>query len=219
MDIWDKKINLTEEDRERLGINDEQLSKLQSKKEMSNQYLQQGEQIVTSLLNGLSQGYYDEYEGGATALGNGIANLGMQAGYSLGLTEQAPQEDVLSAMKRGYRNGRDYRRQVLEDAHREIPWISTGMETAGAVVSPANKILGPVGTGALSGYGNSNTNRLDEILMNMSIGAAGNLTGNAIIKNVPNSMWSPIARNIAREAISKGSQNSIQTLYNYNKEE
>ncbi|MBR1605563.1 MAG: hypothetical protein IJ660_05610 [Alphaproteobacteria bacterium] len=208
-DIWNKEIVLTDEDKQRLGITDEQIAAMEAKKQQNSftDYVNTGEQLATSALNGVSQGYYDEYEGGASALGYGLANLGMRAGQALGFNIQAPQEDVWSAMKRGYINGRDYRRRVLEGARREMPWLSTGMEAAGAVVSPANKVLGPISTGILSGYGNVNTNDPDEIFGNMVVGAVGNQIGEKVGSIIPNRAWAPIARAGLRESVSIGAQN------------
>ena len=220
-DIWNQNIQLTEEDKQYLGITDAKIAEIEAKKALKNNrlsdYLQIGEQLTTSALNGLSQGFYDEYEGGATALGYGLANLGMQAGHTLGFNVQAPTEDVWSAMKRGYINGRDYRRQVLEDARREMPWLSTGMEAVGAVGSPVNKVLGPISTGTLSGYGNSNTNGLGEISMNMGIGAAGNKLGDKIVNQVLGKGGAPIFRNASKNILGQSLQNG--TLYLTNSED
>lgn len=215
-DIWDKEIDLTPEDKKRLGITDEQIEMLKNKKQNKSfsDYLKTGEQLATSALNGLSQGFNDEYEGGASALGYGIANLGMRAGHALGLNDRVPTEDVWNAVKRGYIKGRDYRRQVLDDARQNMPWLSTGMEATGAVASPANKILGAIGTGVLSGYGNSNTNGLGEISRNMAVGAIGNKIGEKAGTIIPNRAWAPTARAVLRESISTGSQNGLQSMYN-----
>ena len=220
-DIWNQNIMLTEEDKQYLDTTDAQIAEMEAKKTLKNDslsdYLQTGEQLAASALNGLSQGFYDEYGGGTTALGYGLANLGMQAGQALGFNVQVPTEDVWSAMKRGYINGRDYHRQVLEKARREMPWLSTGMEVVGAVASPVNEILGPIGTGTLSGYGNSNTNRLGEISMNMGIGAAGNKIGDKLVNQVLGKGGAPIFRNASKNILGQSLQNG--TLYLTNPEE
>ena len=219
-DIWNKEVVLTDEDKQRLGITDEQIAAMEAKKQQNNfdDYLQTGEQLATSALNGVSQGYYDEYEGGASALGNGLANLGMRAGHALGFNVQAPQEDVWTAMKRGYINGRDYRRRVLEGARREMPWLSTGMEAAGAVVSPANKVLGPIGTGTLSGYGNANTNDPDEISGNMFVGAIGNKIGDALVNTVLGKGGAPVLRSYIKNGLGQSIPNGIFYFNNKNKD-
>ena len=95
--------------------------------------------------------------------------------------------------------------------------LNTGMEAAGAVASPANKILGAIGTGVLSGYGNSNTNGLGEIASNMIVGATGNKIGEKAGTIIPDRAWAPTARSILRESVSTGSQNGLQSIYNQNK--
>ena len=219
-DIWNKGVVLTLEDKQRLGITDEQIAALEAKKQQNSfpDYLKTGEQLATSALNGVSQGYYDEYEGGASALGYGLANLGMRAGQALGFNIKAPQEDVWTAMKRGYYNGRDYRRQVLEDSRREMPWLSTGMEAVGAVVSPVNKTLGAVGTGALSGYGNADTNDPDEISGNIVVGAVGNKIGDTLVNTALGKGGAPILRSYIKNGLGQSIQNGISYFNNENED-
>ena len=230
-DIWNKEIVLTDEDKQRLGITDEQIAAMKAKKQQNNfaDYVNTGEQLVTSALNGVSQGYYDEYEGGASALGNGLANLGMRAGHALGFNIQAPQEDVWTAMKRGYINGRDYRRQVLEDSRREMPLLSTGVEAAGAIVSPANKVLdvskyAPRSVqmandtkniyklGVINGVGNSNENTRYDLGENVLASTIGNRIGNSITNQMYGAIGMPIARNTANGIISQPVQSGVSNI-------
>ena len=229
-DIWNKEIILSDEEKQRLGITDAQMAELEAKKALSYNgqpdYLRTGEQLATSALNGLSQGYYDEYEGGSSALGYGLANLGMKAGHALGFNEQSPKEDVWNAMKRGYQNGRDYRRQVLEDARREMPWLSTGMEAVGAVTSPANKFLGAnvyaprsvqmsqnakniYKLGVINGIGNSKENTPYDLGENIFASTSGNWIGNKITNQMYGGVGMPAMRSVTNGAFSQPIQSGL----------
>lgn len=230
-DIWNKEVVLTDEEKQRLGITDEQVAALEAKKQQNNfaDYVNTGEQLATSALNGLSQGFYDEYEGGASALGYGLVNLGMRTGHALGLNVQAPQENVWTAMKRGYTNGRDYRRQVLDDSRQNMPWLSTGMEAVGAIVSPANKVLGVskyaprsvqmanntkniYKLGVINGVGNSDENTPYDIGENIFESTLGNWAGNKITNQMFGAIGMPIARNTANGIISQPVQSGVSNI-------
>lgn len=152
----------------------------------------------------------------------------MRAGQALGFNIQPPQEDVWSAMKRGYINGRDYRRQVLDSARREMPLLSTGMEAVGAIASPANKIgINPYAPrsvqmanntrniytlGAINGIGNSDENTPYNLSKNVLASTIGNRVGNGITNQMYGAMGMPIARNMANGIISQPVQSGVSNI-------
>ncbi len=83
-------------------------------------------------LQGLSFGFADELEGVASGLGYGLGSL-VPRWNKTG-------ESFSDAFKRGYTQTRDLRRQQLQEGYEKAPFITHGMETIGAVVSPLNKI-------------------------------------------------------------------------------
>lgn len=182
--------------------------------------LREGEYLATAGLNGLSQGYSDEIEGAMTGLGYGIANAGMQIGRKLGFNIRDPQESFSEAVARGYRNGRDYRRGVLAEARQNSPYLSGIMESTGSVVSPLNNIFrvskaaplrmrdwnnykNTIATGALSAYGNSDTNDVREVGPNLLIGVSGNIGGNKITNDLFGRGGSALRRNVVTDVISR----------------
>ena len=188
--------------------------------------LQEGEYIASAGLNGLTQGTIDEIEGGVKGLGYGVANLGMRALNSLGADIQVPQETFSQAYNRGYISGRDYRRQVLENARENSPVLSTGAEMFGSIVSPANNIFrvsntaplsykatanlkNSLATGAISGYGNSNTNELGEVAGNIGKNLFVNFTGNKAANRALGRGGDPLVRNTIGNAVSYGLQKGL----------
>jgi len=188
--------------------------------------LREGEYIASSGLNGLSQGTIDEIEGGIKGLGYGVANLGMRTLNSLGADIQVPQETFSQAYNRGYLSGRDYRRQVLENARENSPILSTGAEMFGSIVSPANNIFrvsstaplsykattnlkNSLATGAISGYGNSNTNELGEVTGNVGSGVIRNTIGHLGANRALGRGGEPIIRNTIGNALSYGLQKGL----------
>ena len=188
--------------------------------------LQEGEYLASSGLNGLTQGTIDEIEGGIKGAGYGVTNLGMRALNSLGADIRAPQETFSQAYNRGYITGRDYRRQVLENARENSPVLSTGAEMFGSIVSPANNMFrvsstaplsykattnlkNSLTTGAASGYGNSNTNELDEVAWNVGKGVMGNLGGHWGADRTLGRGGDPLVRNTIGNTVSYGLQKGL----------
>ena len=131
--------------------------------------------------------------------------------------------------KRWYINGHDYRRRVLEGARREMPWLSTGMEAAGAVVSPANKVLGVskyaprsvqmanntkniYKLGVINGVGNSNENSPHDLGKNVLASTTGNRIGNSITNQMFGAIGMPIARNTVNGLVSQPVQSGVSNI-------
>ena len=84
------------------------------------------EQAATGALDGLTLGWIDEINGATNALGYGIG------AWATG------RENPWDAMKRGYIQGRDNRRQVLQQGLNENPALVNTMQVVGAIASPVN---------------------------------------------------------------------------------
>ena len=108
---------------------------------------------------------------------------------------RTPTEDAWTAMKRGYVEARDHRRQVLEQGRQEIPMAMNAMEMVGSVASPINKIMpnnpaaplaqrtinntrraGVIGT--IYGAGETTENTPQEYAQNIGLNVGTNIFGN-----------------------------------------
>lgn len=261
VDIWDKQLYLTPEERARCGLppedepqaqvnntqvpvnNAQVLPENAPQMQVNNEpqesspglgatILRKGEQVTSAMMNGLTQGYEDEIEGGLKAVGYGLANAGMRAGRALGADWQVPQEGVWDAMKRGYVQGRDARRQVLNDAYEEMPIISTGMETIGSIASPVNKLFGwqrganpmaprsmrikanrnaTLGTAGINAVGNSDDFRAGEMGKNGVISTLGSFAG----YGAANGLLGRFGNDFARAVLSGGVAQPVQSGVSY----
>ena len=190
--------------------------------------LRKAEQLTTAALDGLSLGWADELEGAASAVGYGLASLNPKWNKT--------NESVWDAMKRGYVQGRDNRRQVLAQGLQESPTVTTVAQMAGAYASPINLFrysktaplevqnklnqYNAVANGIAYGIGSGQDNWQNYAQQTLS-GLIGNLAGNRFATQALGRAASPLARNafstISGEATEYAVDGIKNQYHNYNK--
>ena len=190
--------------------------------------LRKAEQLTTAALDGLSLGWADELEGAASAVGYGLASLNPKWNKT--------NESVWDAMKRGYVQGRDNRRQVLAQGLQENPTATTVAQIAGAYASPINLFryskTAPLGVknklnkynavanGIVYGIGSGQDN-WQNYAQQVGIGLVGNLGGNWIANRAFGRAASPTIRqglSLVNSEVTEYAVDGIKNQYhNYNK--
>ena len=190
--------------------------------------LRKAEQLTTAALDGLSLGWADELEGAASAVGYGLASPNPKWNKT--------NESVWDAMKRGYVQGRDNRRQVLAQGLQENPTATTVAQMAGAYASPIKLFryskTAPLGVknklnkynaaanGIIYGFGSGQDNWQNYAQQSV-IGVGGNLLGNRFATQAFGRAANPLARNAFSTIGGQATEyavDGIKNLYhNYNK--
>ena len=190
--------------------------------------LRKAEQLTTAALDGLSLGWADELEGAASAVGYGLASLNPKWNKT--------NESVWDAMKRGYVQGRDNRRQVLAQGLQENPTATTVAQMAGAYVSPIKLFryskTAPLGVknklnkynaatnGIIYGFGSGQDNWQNYAHQTLS-GLIGNLAGNRFATQAFGRAASPFIRNAFSTASGEATEYAVDGIknqyHNYNK--
>ena len=183
--------------------------------------LRKAEQMSTGALDGVSLGWADELEGAASAVGYGLASLNPRWNRT--------NESVWNAMKRGYVQGRDNRRQVLDEGLRENPKATMIAQMAGAFASPIkffrysktaplsvkrkldkyNNIANGLAYGAGSGQDN-----WQNYTQQTGIGIAGNLIGNRVSQQAFGRAVGPLARSFFNTLGVSGLENTVDKIQN-----
>ena len=190
--------------------------------------LRKAEQLTTAALDGLSLGWADELEGAASAVGYGLASLNPKWNKT--------NESVWDAMKRGYVQGRDNRRQVLAQGLQENPTATTVAQMAGAYASPIKLFryskTAPLGVknklnkydaatnGIIYGIGSGQDNWQNYAQHTLS-GLVGNLAGNKIATQAFGRAASPLIRDAFSMASGQATEYAVDGIknqyHNYNK--
>ena len=190
--------------------------------------LRKAEQLTTAALDGLSLGWADELEGAASAVGYGLASLNPKWNKT--------NESVWDAMKRGYVQGRDNRRQVLAQGLQESPTVTTVAQMAGAYASPINLFRysktaplevqnklnnhNAVANGIVYGFGSGQDN-WQNYAQQIGIGVGGNLGGNWLTNQAVGRAASPFIRNAFSMASGEATEYAVDGIknqyHNYNK--
>ena len=190
--------------------------------------LRKAEQLTTAALDGLSLGWADELEGAASAVGYGLASLNPKWNKT--------NESVWDAMKRGYVQGRDNRRQVLAQGLQENPTVTTVAQMAGAYASPINLFrysktaplevqnklnqYNAVANGIVYGIGSGQDNWQNYAQQTLS-GLIGNLAGNRFATQALGRAASPFIRNAFSMASGEATEYAVDGIknqyHNYNK--
>ena len=183
--------------------------------------LRKAEQLSTGALDGVSLGWADELEGAASAVGYGLASLNPRWNRT--------NESVWNAMKRGYVQGRDNRRQVLDEGLRENPKATMIAQMAGAFASPIkffrysktaplsvkekldkyNNIANGLAYGAGSGQDN-----WQNYTQQTGIGIAGNMIGNHVSQQAFGRAVGPLARSFFNTLGVSGLENTVDKIQN-----
>ena len=183
--------------------------------------LRKAEQMSTGALDGVSLGWADELEGAASAVGYGLASLNPRWNRT--------NESVWNAMKRGYVQGRDNRRQVLDEGLRENPKATMIAQMAGAFASPIkffrysktaplsvkgkldkyNNIANGLAYGAGSGQDN-----WQNYTQQTGIGIAGNMIGNRASQQAFGRAVGPLARSFFNTLGVSGLENTVDKIQN-----
>ena len=171
------------------------------------------EASVMGMAQGASAGFLDELSGGVEAAGKAVGLKGLGGSFSdIEVDDDGPSLDW-EVLRDAYRAGRDKKRGKLKQISDENP-ISSGVGTlAGAVVSPANKILGGGGAiidGALLGganaLGHSEADSVGGMLADTALGVgAGGILGYGAQAAAP-----LLAK--GAEKISTGSRNLAKSM-------
>ena len=190
--------------------------------------LRKAEQLTTAALDGLSLGWADELEGATSAVGYGAASLNPEWNKT--------NESVWDAMKRGYVQGRDNRRQVLAQGLQESPTATTVAQMAGAYASPINVFrysqkaplevqnklnqYNAVTNGIIYGFGSGQDNWQNYAQQTLS-GLIGNLGGNRFATQALGRAASPLARNAFSTISGQATEYAVDGIknqyHNYNK--
>ena len=187
--------------------------------------LRKTEQLATGALDGFSLGWFDELEGLASAAGYGLASLNPKWNKT--------NESAWDAMKRGYVNGRDNRRQILAQGLQENPVSTTLAQMAGAVSSPINlfrytkttplrikNVLNKknaITNGVIYGFGSGQDDWLN-YAQQIGIGLTGNLMGNLSAIKQFGPAANPLTRNIFSVISGQGTDyvvDGIKNQYHY----
>lgn len=183
--------------------------------------LRKTEQLATGALDGFSHGWFDELEGLASAAGYGLASLNPKWNKT--------NESIWDAMKRGYVNGRDNRRQVLAQGLQENPAATTLAQMAGAVSSPINlfryskatplrikNILNKknaITNGVIYGFGSGQDDWLN-YAQQIGTGLAGNVIGNRSAIKHFGPAANPLIRNIFSAISGQGTDYLVDGIKN-----
>ena len=190
--------------------------------------LRKAEQLTTAALDGLSLGWADELEGAASSVGYGLASLNPKWNKT--------NESVWDAMKRGYVQGRDNRRQVLAQGLQENPTATTVAQMAGAYASPIKLFryskTAPLGVknklnkynaaanGIIYGFGSGQDNWQNYAQQSV-IGVGGNLLGNRFATQAFGRAANPLARNAFSTIGGQATEYAVDGIknqyHNYNK--
>ena len=161
-------------------------------------WLHYGEYAATAAEQGLSLGWADEMEGAARAVGYGFANPGIRVLRKFGADFQDPAEDWIDAVKRGYMEGRDQRRQIYKEGREQAPVLTGTMEYMGATLSPVELVKVPrlasvhvktakrAANSKINGliYGWGVSEDLNEYPLNIFTGIVGNWFGHKAVNNI-----------------------------------
>ncbi len=98
-----------------------------------NMKLKKAASLSAAGMRGLSLGWSDEAHGAMGGLGYGIGSLNSNWNKT--------GESFSEAFKRGYTQKRDEHRQIVKDGYEQMPTAMATIEAAGAVSSPANKLI------------------------------------------------------------------------------
>ena len=193
-----------------------------------NNTLRKAEQLTTGALDGVSLGWADELEGAASAVGYGLA--------SLNPSWNRTNESVWDAMKRGYVQGRDNRRQVLAEGLQENPTATTVAQMVGAFASPIKSFryskTAPLSVkdmlnkheiftnGLIYGIG-SGQDSWQNYARQTLIGILGNRIGYRASRQALGRAASPLGRSIFNTLSGRGGESAVDNIQNqyhsYNK--
>ncbi len=194
-------------------------------------WLRYGEYAATAAEQGLSLGWADEMEGAARAVGYGFANPGIRVLRKFGADFQYPAEDWIDAVKRGYVEGRNRRRQIYKEGREQAPVLTGTMEYLGATASPVELVKVPplaslhvkaakrAANSQINGliYGCGASEDLEEYPLNIAVNMVGNTLAhkgvNKFFGRGANGLW----RQIPEETVSTGVnlvKDKIMDMYN-----
>ena len=193
--------------------------------DISNNVLQTAEGLTSAALNGLSAGFADEIEGGINGAGYAVGNM-------LGNNKQ---ESIGEAFSRGYKEARDYRRNILKQTRKEHP-IAYGI--AEGVGSIANRVplfkysktapwwvkssqiyKNNIAMSALDGYGNNENNNAKDVAVDASLGGISGMLGtDAGMRTFGRNTTRPLERSILNRLAGEGKKLLHNSLYGRTKE-
>lgn len=133
---------------------------------------------VRKFAQGASGGFSDEMAGAAEAAGRAVGLNGVGGPMkNIGINPDGPTLDS-DKIKQAYQMGRDHERQALALDTKAHPAISAVADLGGAVMSPINKVAGPLGAfgggaviGGTQALGNSEATDLPGLAKDTAIGA------------------------------------------------
>lgn len=166
-------------------------------KETSNSFKEKVFDGINHAAQGTSLGWSDEMTGVIGGVGRVVANTARRGlGYSVG------GESIKDAWHKGYREYRDFARDVLNNGYKRNPVISAGSEIAGALASPIKPFkakgiqgqafgkviahpkdiahtrrLNTLATGILNGTGYTHKDTSEEYVKNIGISTMTNVGG------------------------------------------
>lgn len=127
---------------------------------------------------GASAGFSDELSGALDAGGRavGIDGLGSRPVKDISINPSGPTLDT-DQLKQAYLLGRDHERAALKTDASAHPAISAVADMAGSVMSPVNKVMGPLGVvgggavvGGVQALGNSDADTVGGLAKDTAIG-------------------------------------------------